>query len=162
MHNACEQPSKEWAATNSASPDARDSAKIRLEKKRSFTFSPAARPTEKRLRRQPQARHQVSTMTDHTADTTARNFIIVGLTHEGRRFRPSDWAERLCGVMSAFGAEKRMKYSPYVGPCSSSGEKAVFVDGRLYDIEPLAYRFLRNFAADNELQLVEGCCRPAN
>jgi len=64
--------------------------------------------------------------------------------------------------MSAFGAEKRMKYSPYVGPCSSSGEKAVFVDGRLYDIEPLAYRFLRNFAADNELQLVEGCCRPAN
>ncbi|MBL8428197.1 MAG: DUF3579 domain-containing protein, partial [Dechloromonas sp.] len=25
-------------------------------------------------------------------------FIIVGLTKEGRKFRPSDWAERLCGV----------------------------------------------------------------
>lgn len=101
-------------------------------------------------------------MTDHIADTTARNFIIVGLTLEGRRFRPSDWAERLCGVMSAFGTEKRMKYSPYVGPCTSSGEKAVFVDGVLYEIEPLAYRFLRNFAADNELQLIEGCQRPTN
>ncbi len=43
-------------------------------------------------------------------------FIIVGLTKEGRKFRPSDWAERLCGVMSAFGAERKMKYSPYVGP----------------------------------------------
>ena len=24
------------------------------------------------------------------------NFIIVGLTLDGRKFRPSDWAERLC------------------------------------------------------------------
>ena len=37
-------------------------------------------------------------------------FIIVGLTKEGRKFRPSDWAERLCGVMSAFGAEHKVKY----------------------------------------------------
>ena len=43
-------------------------------------------------------------------------FIIVGLTREGRKFRPSDWAERLCGVMSAFGADHRMSYSPYVRP----------------------------------------------
>ena len=33
------------------------------------------------------------------------NFIIVGLTLDGKKFRPSDWAERLCGIMSAFGAE---------------------------------------------------------
>ena len=56
-------------------------------------------------------------------------FIIVGLTIEGRKFRPSDWAERLCGVMSAFGAERKMKYSPYVGPGDYNGQKAVFVDG---------------------------------
>ena len=57
-------------------------------------------------------------------------FIIVGLTKEGRKFRPSDWAERLCGVMSAFGAEHKVKYSPYVGPGDYNGQKAVFVDGR--------------------------------
>ncbi len=33
-------------------------------------------------------------------------FIIVGLTREGRKFRPSDWAERMFGVMSALGAER--------------------------------------------------------
>lgn len=93
---------------------------------------------------------------------TARNILIVGLTLEGKRFRPSDWAERLCGVLSAFGAEKKMKYSPYISPCSHEGEKSVFVDGRLYDLEPLAYKFMGNFARDNNLQLIEGCERPHN
>ena len=81
-----------------------------------------------------------------TSESTT--FIIVGLTKQGKKFRPSDWAERLCGVMSAFGAEKKMKYSPYVGPGDYSGEKAVFVDGRLHEVEPMAYRFLLNFAGD--------------
>ena len=58
-----------------------------------------------------------------TSESTT--FIIVGLTKEGRKFRPSDWAERLCGVMSAFGAERKMKYSPYVGPGDHNGQKAV-------------------------------------
>lgn len=85
-------------------------------------------------------------------------FVIIGLTIEGKRFRPSDWAERLCGVMSAFGAERRMKYSPYVGPGEYGGEKAVFVDGRLNEIEPMIYRFVLNFAQDNDLQIVAGLC----
>ena len=32
-------------------------------------------------------------------------FVIQGLTNDGKPFRPSDWAERLCGVMSAFGGD---------------------------------------------------------
>ena len=93
-----------------------------------------------------------------STDSLSHTFIILGLTKEGRKFRPSDWAERLCGVMSAFGAEKKMKYSPYVGPGDYSGEKAVFVDGRLHEVEPMAYRFLLNFAGDNDLQVVSGVC----
>ena len=84
--------------------------------------------------------------------TESTTFIIVGLTKQGRKFRPSDWAERLCGVMSAFGAERKMKYSPYVGPGEYSGEKAVFVDGRLGEIEPMAYRFMLNFAHEHLLR----------
>ncbi|HRC60604.1 conserved hypothetical protein [Candidatus Propionivibrio aalborgensis] len=89
-------------------------------------------------------------------------FIIVGITGDGTRFRPSDWAERLCGVLSAFGAEKKMKYSPYVSPGQYKAEKAVFVDGRFYEIEPMAYRFILNFAQDNDLQLIEGVRRNEN
>ena len=85
-------------------------------------------------------------------------YIIVGLTSEGKRFRPSDWAERLSGVLSAFCAEKRMKYSPYVSPGFYNDAKAVFVDGDLYDVDPMAYRFVLNFAVDNDLQLIEAAC----
>ena len=35
----------------------------------------------------------------------AEEFFILGLTSNGRQFRPSDWAERLCGVMSCFQPE---------------------------------------------------------
>ena len=55
------------------------------------------------------------------------SFVIIGLTLDGKRFRPSDWAERLCGTMSVFGAERRMAYSPYVQPGTLDGEKCVFV-----------------------------------
>lgn len=83
----------------------------------------------------------------------AESFVIVGATHEGRQFRPSDWAERLCGVMSVFGAERRMAYSPYVQPGNQGGFKCVFVNARIRDIEPMAYAFLVNFAKDNHLKV---------
>ncbi len=71
------------------------------------------------------------------------NFIIVGVTREGKKFRPS-----------AFGADHRMTYSPYVRPgCTLKGDKTVLVDARLYDVEPLAYKFMVNFANDNNLQI---------
>ena len=33
------------------------------------------------------------------------------------------------------------------------GDKTVLVDARLYDFEPLAYKFMVNFANDNNLQI---------
>ncbi len=81
-------------------------------------------------------------------------FIIIGLTLEGKPFRPSDWPDRLCGIMSAFGADNRMTYSPYVRPGSTfSGEKTVIVDGRLRTLDPLAFDSLIHFAKDNHLQV---------
>jgi len=78
-------------------------------------------------------------------------FVIQGVTLDGTAFRPSDWAERLCGVMSAFGGDHRMQYSPYVHPVTAGGIRCVVVDKR-----PMAYRFLLSFAKDNELQVREG------
>ncbi|MDR0529667.1 MAG: DUF3579 domain-containing protein [Zoogloeaceae bacterium] len=86
------------------------------------------------------------------------SFIILGSTLEGRKFRPGDWAERLCGVLSAFGATKKMRYSPYASPGDYNGEKAVFVDGVLREISPQAYDYLKNFARENQLQVLSGVC----
>lgn len=89
----------------------------------------------------------------------ATSFTILGTTTAGRAFRPSDWAERLCGVMAQFRppgmAHDRVSYSPYVMPGLQSGVKTVRVDARIYAVEPKAYHFLRGFAADNALQVVE-------
>jgi hypothetical protein len=99
------------------------------------------------------------------ADTFPREFFIQGVTNEGKTFRPSDWSERLCGVMSAFGpgasgANARLKYSLYVRPEMFGNVKCVVVDERLRDIEPMAFDFVMNFARDNNLLVTEGCSIP--
>ena len=84
-----------------------------------------------------------------------RSFVILGKTAEGAKFRPSDWAERLCGVMSSYRPGSRvgghLTYSPWVMPGQKDGFKCVRVDAKIYDHEPLAYRFLLSFASDNNL-----------
>ncbi len=81
--------------------------------------------------------------------------IIQGVTQKGRAFRPSDWADRLCGVLSTFGRDQQMRYSPFVRPMMLDGVSCVVVEGSLIDTEPRAYRFLMDFAHDNELVVID-------
>ena len=90
------------------------------------------------------------------AEAEIAEFVIQGVTLDGKPFRPSDWAERLCGVMAAFGGDHRMQYSPFVHPITANGLRCVVVDVRLEEIAPMAYRFLVNFAKDNELRVRHG------
>ena len=78
-------------------------------------------------------------------------FIIRGVTRSGQRFRPSDWAERLAGAFSVVGPDNRTSYSPYVQPSTIEGTKCVTIDKRLKTADPLAYRFLQEFARSNDL-----------
>jgi hypothetical protein len=93
-------------------------------------------------------------------------FFILGLTTDGKQFRPSDWAERLCGVMSCFrpegsgGRHAHLQFSPYVSPTVIDGVKAVVVNEGLRDLQPMAYNFVREFAKDNNLQVVQACLLP--
>jgi hypothetical protein len=98
----------------------------------------------------------------------AREFIIQGITKDGRVFRPSDWAERLAGAMSCFrpgaagkaGISAFIGYSPYCVPTSVGDVKAVIVNEALKEIEPMAWDFVANFARDNDLQMGEVCVLP--
>jgi hypothetical protein len=105
-------------------------------------------------------------MADPVTPSVAREFFIQGLTSNGRTFRPSDWAERLCGVMACFrpegsgGRNAHLGYSPYVRPTLLDGVKSVVVNEALREIEPLAYHFVVNFAKDNDLQIVDACLLP--
>ncbi len=96
----------------------------------------------------------------------AQEFFIQGITTEGKPFRPSDWAERLCGVMSCFreegsgGPHAHLQYSRYVRPTVLEGVKSVVVSEELRTIEPLAYHFVLDFAKDNDLRVVRACLLP--
>src|SRR4249919_1599248 len=82
--------------------------------------------------------------------------VIQGVTASGQPFRPSDWAERLCGVMSAFSEDRYLSYSPYVRPVIAAGVRCVLVDVKLEEVDPAAFRFLLDFANDNELKVRPG------
>lgn len=88
-----------------------------------------------------------------------KQFVIHGVTENGNRFRPSDWAERLAGVMAQFrppgSAASHLTYSPYVLPLVIDGVRGIVVDQRLRDLEPLAYKFVVDFARDNHLKTEE-------
>ncbi len=87
---------------------------------------------------------------------SAEDIVIRGITRSGRPFRPSDWAERLSGVLSTFGEDHRMSYSPYVRPVTLDGVKCVAVNRAFQRVSPKAYQFLLDFARDNDLQVEEG------
>lgn len=96
-----------------------------------------------------------------------REYFIHGVTVHGKTFRPSDWAERLCGVMSCYrpgglaaGRDAFIGYSPYVRPTTINGVKCVILDERLKDVEMMAFNFVLNFAKDNELQVTQACSLP--
>ncbi len=97
--------------------------------------------------------------------STSKQLFIQGVTTAGRTFRPSDWAERLAGVMSQFrpgGATpgSHLSYSPWCVPTTLAGIKCVIVDRDMQEAEPMAWDFCMNFARDNALQVVEACLLP--
>ena len=91
-----------------------------------------------------------------------RQYCILGLTLEGRTFRPGDWAEHLAGAMSCFrpgggiaGIGAYIGYSPYCVPQLVDSVKCVIVSEALKGIEPMAWEFVMNFARDNALRVAE-------
>jgi hypothetical protein len=86
----------------------------------------------------------------------ALEIVIQGFTAAGEKFRPSDWADRLCGMMSVFGEDRQLSYSPYLKPVFIAGTTCVVVDRALESLDPAAYKFLMAFARDNELVMRPG------
>lgn len=81
--------------------------------------------------------------------------IIQGVTADGRKFRPSDWAERMSGMMSTFGDDHRIHYSPKLRPISLDGAKCIALDTSLRETHPAIYRQIMDFAERNSLTIIQ-------
>ncbi len=79
--------------------------------------------------------------------------IIRGVTEDGRKFRPSDWAERITTAVGKVGAGRRIEFHPKVSMITIEGISCVLVDKSLEQDEPMVFAFLMNFAKSNRLQI---------
>lgn len=80
----------------------------------------------------------------------SKKIVIKGITANGKTFRPSDWAERMCGNLCSF-RNRRMYYSPLLRPAIIDGIKCVYVDPELATLHPNLFLEVVNFAAQNGL-----------
>jgi hypothetical protein len=80
--------------------------------------------------------------------------IIQGITQDGGKFRPSDWAERLCGAVATYGPGRRIIFHPNVKLASIDGIKCVVIDALLKEDDEMLFDFLTDFADENKLQIL--------
>lgn len=94
---------------------------------------------------------------------SVHEWLILGITTEGRTFRPSDWAERLCGAIAEYN-NGRLVYSDLAYPVTRNGQIGMVIETLLSNENPTIYSFLMNFAQDNRLKIIAGreSPRPAN
>lgn len=81
-------------------------------------------------------------------------WLILGVTEKGKTFRPSDWADRLCGAFAYYSNNKRWTYSDHVYPILHEGIISVRVHSTLQTADSICYKFVMNFAQSNQLKLV--------
>lgn len=79
---------------------------------------------------------------------------IKGLTQDGKKFRPSDWAERLTASVATFARGRRMIFHPSVRMATIDGISCVVVDADLEQQDPMLFGFLMDFATGNNLQII--------
>jgi hypothetical protein len=95
-----------------------------------------------------------------TADSS-EHYLIRGLTHQRKVFRPGDWAERLMGVITLFVGERRpgihIASTPLAMSVVDAGVKCLIVSSELQRVCPEAFDFVARFAKDNDLQMEIRC-----
>jgi len=87
-------------------------------------------------------------------DELKGKIIIEGVTTDGRRFRPSDWAERMSGALCTFGRGRRIQYSPLMQPMAREGVKCIVLDPALKQSNPELFNYIMNFARSNHLNIL--------
>jgi hypothetical protein len=88
-----------------------------------------------------------------------QGYLIKGITHSQKTFRPGDWPERLAGVITLFVGERRPGIRPGIHiactrlamPVVDAGIKCFFVSEELRAVCADAFDFVMRFAKDNDL-----------
>ena len=86
---------------------------------------------------------------------SGRKLVVESISEDGRRFRPSDWVERISARLAQFGPDHRLHYSNAVQPHVIDGAKCLVIDMALKDENPQAYDDIMAFVRANHLRCRE-------
>lgn len=81
--------------------------------------------------------------------------LIIDDRGNDKRFRPSDWVERISSILASFGPDQRLRYSEFAHPCVIRGEKCLVITRGLRETHPEVFRFIVDFALRNRLRIQE-------
>ena len=81
--------------------------------------------------------------------------VIRSVNEDGRKFRPSDWIERISATLATFGPDHRLRYARSVQPKIFNGQKCLVLDASLREENPTAYEYVLAFAKANQLRIQE-------
>lgn len=79
--------------------------------------------------------------------------LITGYTKEGKRFRPSDWAERLYYTVAEYEKNGKVVFNPLVNINQEDKTKCFVINTTLKNKNPMIYDFLIDFAINNKLEI---------
>jgi Protein of unknown function (DUF3579) len=82
---------------------------------------------------------------------------ITGVTPDGKEFRPSDWADRLCGALATLRGN-RVQFDDRLRPISLDGKRCILIDTSLENEYPALYKDIMDFAIKNKLTVQESLC----
>jgi hypothetical protein len=80
--------------------------------------------------------------------------IIEGQTESGKKFRPSDWVDRLCCILADF-HDKKFSYSPFLRPMMFKDMQCVAIKRQLANDSPEVFEYIIQFANDNHLVITD-------
>ncbi|QCU90400.1 DUF3579 domain-containing protein [Thiomicrorhabdus sediminis] len=83
-------------------------------------------------------------------------YVIQGVTEDGRKFRPSDWIDRVSSMGATYD-KQRLVYSDLLHPELFEGQKCLVIDTNLADENPVMFDYVMNFVKTNGLKMVEVC-----
>lgn len=84
-------------------------------------------------------------------------YIIEGYTEDGRKFRPSDWIDRIASMMASYGSSHRLVFSDLLHPELQNGQKCLIIDTELEIKDPTMFEYVMNFAKSNNLRISQVC-----
>lgn len=83
-------------------------------------------------------------------------YVIEGYTEDGRKFRPSDWIDRISSMGASYDMH-RLVYSNMLHPELYQGQKCLIIDTALEKLNPIMFDYVMNFVKSNGLRMTEVC-----